>query len=306
MTNEGQSDTAIELRAVSKHFGHTEAVRDLTLAVPKGRALGFLGPNGAGKTTTIKLLMGLLRASAGRVSVLNLDPSEASVAVKTRVGYVPEQHFIHGWMRVDEAIAFCRTFYPTWNDRLCGDLVKLFGLDGRKRVREMSKGTVVKLSLVLALSHEPEVLILDEPMAGLDPLVREELLDGVLQTMYDGKRTILFSSHTFSDVQRLADTVAIIDEGELLIHCAVDDLLRSTKRIRAVLSDGSAPAEHPDGAIWQRVKNREWLVTVSDFSTEQVERLRSHNHVEHVEVIDLGLEDIFKDYIRGRRSLPCT
>jgi len=306
MTDERRSSAAIELRAVSKCFGQTQAVRNLTLTVPTGQALGFLGPNGAGKTTTIKLLMGLLRPSVGRVSVVNLDPTTAAVAVKSRVGYVPEQHFIPSWMRVDEAIKFCRTFYPSWNDNLCDELVKVFGLEYGKRVRELSKGTVVKLSLVLALSHEPELLILDEPMAGLDPLAREELLDGVLQTVCDGKRTILFSSHTFSDVQRLADTVAIIDEGEVLIHCPVENLLDTTKRIRAVLTDGSTPAEQPVGAIWQRVRHREWLVTCRDFSVDLVDRLRSRNNVENVEVIDLGLEEIFKDYIRGRRSITCT
>jgi ABC-2 type transport system ATP-binding protein len=159
--------------------------------------------------------------------------------------------------------------------------------------------------LLLALAHEPDVLILDEPMAGLDPLVREELLDGVLQSVCDRPRTILFSSHTFSDVQRLADSVAIIDQGELLVHCGVDELLTSTKRVRAVLGNGALPGE-AEGAIWQQVRNREWLLTVRDFSANLLEGLRSRYVLEHVEVMDLGLEDIFKDYIRGRRSIACT
>ncbi len=205
-------------------------------------------------------------------------------------------------MRVSQAVSFCRAFYPTWNDKLCGELIERFRLDPAQRVRHMSKGTVVKLSLLLAMSHEPQVLILDEPMAGLDPVMREEVLDGVLRTISDRGRTILFSSHTLSDVQRMADSIAIIDEGELLVKASVDDLLGRTKRIRAVLSDGSEPRKLPEGVVWQRVENREWLVTVNQFSADVVECMKAGNQLAHIEVVDLGLEDIFKDYVRGRRA----
>jgi ABC-2 type transport system ATP-binding protein len=297
-------DIAIRLESVSKHYGGTNAVRNLSLTIPAGQICGFLGPNGAGKTTTIKMLMGVVRRDGGHVSVLGVDPGVDSTKAKSLVGYVPEQHFIHGWMRVGEAISFCRTFYPSWNDALVDKLLSVFDLDKRKRFKHLSKGNQVKLSLLLALAHEPDVLILDEPMAGLDPLVREELLDGVLQSVCDRPRSILFSSHTFADVQRLADSVAIIDQGELLVHCGVEDLLAGTKRIRAVLANGAMPFE-AEGAIWQRVQNREWLITIRDFSANLLEGLRSRHAIEHIEVIDLALEDIFKDYIRGRRSSTC-
>ena len=160
----------------------------------------------------------------------------------------------------------------------------------------------MKLSLLLAMSHEPDLLILDEPMAGLDPVAREELLDGVLRTVCDRNQTVLFSSHTLADVQRLADTIGIINEGRLLVHDSVDALLGSTKRIHAVLKDGAVPAGAPEGTIWQRVHDREWQLTVNDFSNDTLERLRAANRLEHFEVIDLGLEDIFKDYVRGWRA----
>lgn len=302
MISENATPPAIELRDVTKRFRGQTAICDLSLTVPKGRTLGLLGQNGAGKSTTLKVLMGLLRRDAGEVSVLGSDPLVDPLAVRRRVGYVPEQQFIYGWMRVREATHFCRAFYPTWNDSLCTTLVTLFDLDPEKRVKHLSKGMVVKLALVLALSHEPELLLLDEPMAGLDPIAREELLEGVLQTVTDRERTIVFSSHTFGDVQRLADTIAIIHEGKLLVHEEVDVLLRSTKRIRAVLGNGAVPGSLPDGLIWQRVNNREWLITVKDFSPDTVSQLRSANQLEHVEVMDLGLEDIFKDYVRGWRA----
>ena len=302
MTSDSDNQPAVTLSGASKRFGEQVAVDNVSLTIPQGAAFGFLGPNGAGKTTTIKLLMGLLRRDAGEVRVLGRDPAVDDVIIKQRVGYVPEEHHIHRWMRVGEAIRFCRTFYPAWNNTLCEDLLKLFRLDERKKVRQLSKGMVVKLSLLLALAHEPELLILDEPMAGLDPVAREELLDGVLRTICDRGQTVLFSSHTLSDVQRVADTIGIIHEGRLLVHRDVDELLRGTKRIRAVLENGAAPQNPPEGTIWQRVNQREWQLTVESYSDAVVERLRASNKLSQVEVTDIGLEDIFKDYVRGWRA----
>ncbi len=302
MTDAPIQERAIELVGVTKRFGNEVAVDELTLTIPKGTAFGFLGPNGAGKTTTIKMLMGMLRRDGGTTYVLGLDPALDAVAVKARVGYVPEQQFIHRWMRTREAISYCRAVFPVWNDQLCAELLKLFELDENKKVIHMSKGMVVKLALVLALSHEPELLVLDEPMAGLDPVVREELLDGVLQSVCDREQTILFSSHTLGDVQRLADTIGIIDHGRLLVRSDVDTLLSTTKRVRAVMKDGAAPTTPPDGTIRQQLKQREWLVTVKDFTPNTIEQLRAANEVDLVDVIDIGLEDIFKDYVRGRRA----
>jgi ABC-2 type transport system ATP-binding protein len=234
--------------------------------------------------------------------VLGIDPAADPVQLKRSVGYVPEQHFIYRSMRARDVLGFCRPFYPTWNDRLCSDLVSRFAIDLGKKVCELSKGTVAKLALVLALAHEPEVLILDEPMLGLDPLARDEFLDGVVRSLCDRPRTVLFSSHQLSDVQRMADMIGIIDEGRLLVSCATDELLRDTKRIRAVLRDGATPDHAPDGTIWQRFERREWLLTVRGFSQATIERLRSAYPVQNLEVQDLGLEEIFKDYIRGRKG----
>jgi len=147
------------------------------------------------------------------------------------------------------------------------------------------------------------VLLLDEPMAGLDPLAREEFLDGVLRTICERGQTVIFSTHSLDDVQRLADTVGILYDGRLLVHRNVEELLATTKRIRATLTNGHPPDQVPGNIVWQRVKGREWLVTVSDFGNEMVQRIRAQEGIDHVEVIDLGLEDLFKDYIRGRRAV---
>jgi ABC-2 type transport system ATP-binding protein len=182
-------------------------------------------------------------------------------------------------------------------------MLDLFQLDANKRVSHLSKGMLVKLSLVLAVSHEPEVLVLDEPMAGLDPLAREEFLEGVLRTICERGRTVLFSTHSLDDVQRLADTVGILYGGRLLVHRNIEELLASTKRIRATLPNGRPPDRLPAGTIWHRVEGREWQVTLGDFTPETVQEIRAHEGVDHVEVIDLGLEDLFKDFVRGQRAV---
>jgi ABC-2 type transport system ATP-binding protein len=299
---ESVTDPAIELTGLTKLFGAAAAVGNLSLAVPPGTTLGLIGPNGAGKSTTIKLLMGLLRPTVGEARVLGLDPLSEPVRVKQRVGYVPETHNIYRWMRVGQVIGLCRALYWRWNDKICQRMLDLFKLDPNKKVKHLSKGMLVKLSLLLAVSHEPEVLLLDEPMAGLDPLAREEFLDGVLRTVCDGRQTVLFSSHTLDDVERIAEDVAILYEGRLLTHGSIDQLVSTTKRIRAVLADGAQPERLPAGTIWQRREGREWLLTVRDFAPEKAAEVRGCPGVEHVEVLDLRLEDVFKDFVKGQRE----
>ncbi|NLE37577.1 MAG: ABC transporter ATP-binding protein [Pirellulaceae bacterium] len=296
------STAAIELTDLSRRFGQTWAVNGLSLKIPRGSTFGLIGPNGAGKSTTIRMLMGMLRPTMGRATVLGLDALAEPVALRQRVGYVPETHNVYRWMRVYQVIGFCQNAYSSWNEETCSEMLQLFGLDPRKKVKHLSKGMLVKLSLLIAVSHEPELLVLDEPMAGLDPIAREEFLDGVLRTICERGQTVLFSTHSLDDVQRLADTVGILYEGRLLVHQGVEALLTETKRIRAVLRDSAMPEQPPKGTVWQRVEGREWLLTVEDFSPEKVQRLREQNAVDHVEVIDVGLEDIFKDFVKGRRA----
>jgi ABC-2 type transport system ATP-binding protein len=292
---------AIKLYGLSKRFGPAWAVHNLSLDIPRGCTFGLLGPNGAGKSTTIKMLMGMLSITAGKAIVLGVDVQIDPVQIKQRVGYVPEAHHIYRWMRVREVIGFCKSCFPTWNDNLCREMLDLFALDPEKKVKHLSKGMQVKLSLLAAVAHEPELLLLDEPLSGLDPIAREEFLDGVLRTICDRGQTVLISSHMLDDVRRLADTIGILNDGQLIVQGNVDELLNSTKRICATLHDGVRPAKIPDGVVWQRVEGREWTITVRDFSPEKVQQVESLAGVENARVVDLGLEDLFKDFIRGQK-----
>ena len=218
-----------------------------------------LGPNGAGKSSTLKMLMGMLRPTSGTIEVLNMDIAKSPSEVKQRVGCVPESHYIYRWMTVAESLRFSRAMYERWNDELCDDLLDVFQLPADRRVRELSKGMLAKLSLLIALAHEPDLLVLDEPLSGLDPIARDDFIDGVMRGICDGDRTVLFSTHQLDEVSRLADSVAIMNEGQILVHCSIEHLLGNTRRVRAVLSDGRLPDWKPENAVWQRV-NRSQLV----------------------------------------------
>ena len=176
--NGGHLGPAIELVGLSKRFRRTLAVNNLSLTIPRGSTFGLLGPNGAGKSTTIKMLMGMLSITAGQARVLGIDVADDPTEIKQRVGYVPETHHIYRWMRIGEVLGFCKACFRSWNDQTCREMLDLFELDLEKKVKHLSKGMLTKLALLLAVAHEPEVLLLDEPLSGLDPIAREEFLDG--------------------------------------------------------------------------------------------------------------------------------
>lgn len=302
MSQTADPATAINVTDVYRFFGNQIAVNGLSLAVPCGKVFGLIGPNGAGKSTLIRMLMGLLRPTQGYAEVLGINVLADPVQLRQRVGYVPETHHIYRWMRVAEVIGFCRSIYAHWNDTTCRELITLFRLDPDKKVRHLSKGSQVKLALTLAVAHEPELLILDEPMAGLDPIAREEFLDGVLATICSRQSTVLFSAHTLADVQRLADSVGIMHEGQLLVHSSIDQLLATTKRIRATKTTDRAPLELPPDTIWQRCNGREVELTVRDCDATKISAVRDQPGLAHVEVMDLSLEEVFKDIIKGQRA----
>jgi ABC-2 type transport system ATP-binding protein len=295
----------IKAENLTKHYRRLVAVDNVNLEIPKGCVFGLIGPNGAGKTTLIKMLMGLTNITAGRASIMGVSISDQPDLIQRVAGYVPETHTIYRWMRVSEVIRFCRTFRDNWNDKLCKELLDAFELDPNKKVKHLSKGMLAKLSLLLAMAYEPEVLILDEPTSGLDAVIREEFVDSVLQTICQRQCTVLFSSHSIEDVERIADRVGLIFGGQLHLDAPVKDLLSSTRRVRAVLKDGSMPTNVPDGTIWQQIDGREWLLTVTNFTTDTISRLQAANSVENVRVEEIGLTQFFKDYVKGRRAKKC-
>ncbi len=226
------SAPAIELSGVVKDYGRTRALAGIDLTVEPGRIFGFLGPNGAGKTTAIRILLDLIRPTAGSARVLGLDSQRHSIEVRRRVGYVPGDLRMYEGLRGDQFLDFIDSFRPEKRDAAYRrTLIERLRLDLTKRIRALSKGNRQKLGLIQALMHRPELLILDEPTSGLDPLVQEEVARILEDAVAEG-RTVFFSSHVLSEVERLSETVAIIREGRIV---ALEDVARLKSRSVHVL-----------------------------------------------------------------------
>ncbi len=297
--HESSTRVGLKLLGLTKQFGKTEVVDSLTLEIPQGNFLGLIGANGAGKSTTLKMLAGMLDQSSGTAEVLGTRIEDLKPSHLSRIGYVPESHQIYRWMTISEAVWFCKKLNARWNDETCSDLLKLFRLDKTKKVKSLSKGMLAKLGLVLAISRDPEILILDEPMSGLNPIARDEFLDGVLRTVSDRDCTVILSSHSIDDVQRMSDSIGLIHQGRLLMHRPTEEILNETKRVRFVLDEGGSPPVL-DSTVLTKNESREWFITVSGFSRLMLEKLNHNRHVHHIDVQDLSLEEIYKDYVRGQ------
>lgn len=291
-------EQAIEVRGLTKRYSSNIACNNIHLTVRSGTTFGLLGPNGAGKSTLIRMLMGLLPSDAGQATILGFDRLRAP-ELRHNIGYVPELHYIYRWMTVREVLDFVSQLYERWDCDLAAGMFEKFELPPTKRVSSLSKGMTAKLGLLLALAYHPELLILDEPTSGLDPIIREDFLESVLHRPIGSNRTVLFSSHHVDDVERVSDEVGIMVQGSLVVQGSPDELRQRIKRIRGVLKDGKLPMATPQGMLSQKLSRREWTFTVDHYSEELIEQIELENDLLSVEAIDLNLEEIFKDVVRG-------
>ena len=230
------SEPVIAVTDLTRRFGEKTALSSVTLSIPRGGVYGLVGANGAGKTTLIKHILGLLRAEQGSVRVFGLDPVADPVGVLSRIGYLSELNDLPGWMRVDELINYSRAFYAGWDDGYAEELRQTFGLDPATRVKSLSKGQKARMGLLIALAYRPELLVLDEPSSGLDPVVRRDILEAIIRTIAHEGRTVLFSSHLLDEVERVADHVTMLNHGKVALSAP----LQALKESRAV--DGRVPS----------------------------------------------------------------
>src|SRR5438132_2930916 len=185
-------EAVVHIENLSRRFGSTAALNDVSLDVPRGSVFGLVGENGAGKTTLIRHILGLLRAEAGSVRVFGQNPVAEPVSVLARIGYLSEQPDLPDWMRVHEFLRYTQAFYPKWDPTYAEELREEFGLDRSAGVRTLSKGQRAKLGLLAAQAHRPDLLLLDEPSSGLDPIVRSDILAAIIRTVSDEGRTVFF------------------------------------------------------------------------------------------------------------------
>jgi ABC-2 type transport system ATP-binding protein len=195
------SPPIVEIQRLTRQFGNKTALDDVSLTVPRGGVFGLIGGNGAGKTTLIKHLLGMLKTQSGGVRVFGLDPVQNPVGTLGRIGYLSEDRDLPNWMRVGELMRYTQAFFPNWDERYAEELREAFDLDAKARVKNLSRGLRARAGLLIALAHRPELLVLDEPSSGLDPVVRRDILGAIIRTIADEGRTVLFSSHLLDEVE---------------------------------------------------------------------------------------------------------
>lgn len=227
------TDPLVDVSGLVRRFGATTALDEVTFSMQRGAVYGLVGANGAGKTTLIRHLLGLLRAERGRVRVFGLDPVADPVGVLSRIGYLSEENDLPGWMRVDELIRYQRAFYPRWDDAYAEELRETFALESAAKVKTLSRGQRARLGLLLALAHRPELLVLDEPSSGLDPIVRRDIVGAILRTIAHEGRSVLFSSHLLDEVEEVADHVTLIGRGKILLSAPLDEIKASHGSLNA-------------------------------------------------------------------------
>ena len=228
------AEAVVAVSGLSRHFGPKTALDDVTIFIPRGSVLGLVGENGAGKTTLIKHLLGMLQAQSGSVRVFGRDPVADPVGVLGRVGYLSERRDLPGWMRVDQFMRYTQAFYPNWDEEYAAQLLRQFQLDPAQKIKTQSQGQQAKTGLLTALAYRPELLILDEPSSGLDPVVRRDILEAIIRMVADEGRTVLFSSHLLDEVERVADQVVMLQRGRVVLNGRTEDVRRN--HISAVLS----------------------------------------------------------------------
>jgi ABC-2 type transport system ATP-binding protein len=264
----------------------------VTLQVPRGGVFGLIGSNGAGKTTLIKHILGAHYAQSGSVSVFGLNPVAEPVKVLGRIGYMSEVRDVPVWMRVHELIDFTRAFYPSWDSAYVQELLELFELDPKQKIRNLSRGQTARVCLLVALAHRPELLLLDEPSSGLDPVIRRDILAAIVKTTAEEGRTVLFSSHLLDEVERLADRVAFLHQGRLLLSDSLESVLESFHSITLRFDHSHSEAPSFSGAIDSRGQGFEWTYVVRG-DRDQLEHVARGLHARIVGQSPVSLDDIF-------------
>jgi ABC-2 type transport system ATP-binding protein len=286
------SENVIEVRGLTRQFGRKTALNDIALSIPRGEVFGLVGENGAGKTTLLKHLLGLFNAQSGSVTVFGLDPVANPEEVLGRIGYLSEDRDLPDWMNVQDLIKFTAAFYSNWDSAYAEDLRQTFDLQPKQKVKSLSRGQRARIGLLLALAHRPELLILDEPSSGLDPVVRRDILGAIIRTVADEGRTVLFSSHLLDEVQRVADRVALIHHGEVVLSESLDDVLNSHCWLIARFPESLNEPPLIEGVLRGEGEGREWTILCNG-KRQKVEQQLHALRAEIVEQRTPSLEEIF-------------
>lgn len=288
----------VSVQHLQQGYRKRPVLNDLSLEVLQGQTFALLGRNGAGKTTLIRTLLGLLRPMSGSVQVLGLDPFIDAQEVRRRVGYLAEDQAMYGWMDARQIAAFLAPFYPGWDKRLLADLLDRFEVPQDTKIKHLSKGENIRLALALSLAHRPELVILDDPALGLDPITRKQFNRDVIDQLQAEGRTVLYSSHLLYEVEPIADAVAILDQGQIVRVGLTEDLHRDVKRV-ILPRDALERIPRPEKLLDILPDAERILVTLDD-APKWLELLDEQAVPSNIE--DLSLDEIFEAFVIGDRS----
>lgn len=299
---------AIEIHDLVVKYGSKRAVDGLTFTVPTGTIFGFLGPNGSGKTTTIKALLGFRQPDGGSARVLGYDAVNQSLQVRARIGFVSETNSLYDYLTIPQLCAFSRSLSREWNQQVVDRYIEMFGLPPREKVGHLSKGMKSQLALCLALGGNPDLLVLDEPTTGLDPLARHEFLNKLVNEVAAAGKTIFFSSHILSEVEAVADWVAIIRKGKLVL-CEELDHLKQTQKVVKLTYVALPPVLEieklrslPEVMSLAQEGRSVRLIVHGDIDTLMQTFQARPYELRDVETVDLNLEDLFLEYMKEENN----
>ena len=292
-------EAAIRVDSVKKSFGKNAVLEGVSFTVEPGEVFALLGRNGAGKTTLIRTLLGLLTPDSGAVRVLGLDPRQEALPVRKRVGFLAEDQTMYGWMTVEEILGFVAPFYDTWDHDLAGRYVAEFELSPRTKIRHLSKGQNVRLGLILALAHRPELIVLDDPALGLDPILRKEFNRDIVTHLQGEGVAVLYSSHLLYEVEPVADSVAILDGGRIVVRSGTEELRDRVKRF--VVSSEVWEGDTDFGAVLDVSRHKDEVAVTVVEAGNVLERLRAAQTPHRL--VDLNLDEIFEAYVIGKQEV---
>jgi ABC-2 type transport system ATP-binding protein len=291
------NSATVEASNLNKAFGEKQVLRDLSFGVSPGDVVGVLGKNGAGKTTLLEVMLGFTPPTTGAIRVFGHDSHRLPGSIKTRVGFVPQQDELLEQLTVASQLHVIASFYPRWDSALIERLCAEWGVDTRARIKGMSVGERQKLSILLAFGHKPDLLILDEPVASLDPIARRQFLEQLLTISTDGQRAIVFSSHIVSDIERLANRIWILKEGRLDWQGDLDSLKESIVRLHIRSQAAELPPLDIPGLLSLRRDGAFATAIVRNWTVDAQAQLETAVRVQ-IEPEPLGLEEIFLELHR--------
>lgn len=291
------SHPALRFDQVSRRFGRTVALDGVSVDVAPGEVLGLVGRNGAGKTTLLRLAAGILWPDAGSIRTLGFDPVTDGGRVRERASLLAEESALYPWMTVGEVLGFAAALHPRWDAALAAKTAERLSLDLSKKVSSLSRGTRAKVALALAVAPKPELLLLDDPTAGLDPLVRREVLEGILDAVSDEGGAVVYASHLVHDIERVADRVVVLDDGRITLEGRVDELKARIRRARAVFESEVSPKTSFAGVLDARMEGRV-LTIVADAPNGSLESALRALGARTIDIDPLPLEEILVAVLR--------